>query len=90
MDSWHSLISSMASASAHGTKLDQKAVAHLLTAVQKGSLPGYLKPRDGELDALVGTVLEQALDGPIGSEDFVLVKQILVSSGLCLCSLKAH
>lgn len=84
LDAWHSLLSSIASTSAHGTSLDQIAVAHLLAAVQKGSLPGYLKPQDGELDSLVGTVLGQALDGPIGSEDFVLAKQILVSSGLYL------
>jgi len=60
---------------------DQKSITSLLDAAQKGQLPKYLKPYAGELDNLVGGMLERALAGPVGSNEALLVRQILIASG---------
>ncbi|KAF8156982.1 hypothetical protein B0H34DRAFT_711453 [Crassisporium funariophilum] len=76
---WHSLLSSIASAARAG-QLEPKYFAQILDAAQQGRLPKYLKPKEGELDRLVGDLLENALNAPAGSEDVGLVKQILIAS----------
>jgi hypothetical protein len=53
----------------------------LLAAAQKGQLPKHLRPHAGELDSLIGGILEKALAGLAGSEEAFLVRQILVASG---------
>ena len=76
---WHSLLSSIA-AGTDGLP-DQRSITSLLAAAQKGQLPKYLRPHIGELDSLVGGILEKALARPAGSEEALLVRQILVASG---------
>lgn len=53
----------------------------LLDAAQQGQIPSYLKPKEGELDAIVGGLLEKVLTGLIGSDEVGLVRQILKTSG---------
>lgn len=60
---------------------EQKSIVRLLDAAQQGRLPSYLKPKGGELDELVGGLLEKALTGPVGSDEVGLVRQILKTSG---------
>lgn len=83
---WHSLLSSIASsvtvsASQEERTLERKPMMQLLDAAQRGQLPSYLKPKGGELDALVGSLLEKALTGSVGSDEVRLVGQILTTSG---------
>lgn len=78
---WHSLLSSIASKAKSDHVPDLNVFGSLLDAAQKGMLPKYLTPQAGELDSLVGLLLENALDDPKGSNELALVKQILVSSG---------
>ncbi|KAF9477335.1 hypothetical protein BDN70DRAFT_881303 [Pholiota conissans] len=78
---WRSLLSNIASETKSDHVLDLHAFASLLGPAQKGQLPKYLTPEVGELDSLVGSLLENALDEPVGSNESVLVKQILASSG---------
>lgn len=79
---WHSLLSSVAACSVVGHVPDQSSIGSLLAAAQKGHLPKYLKPQAGELDAVVGGLLKQALVGPMGSEEISLVEQIMLSAGI--------
>ncbi|KAF8970121.1 hypothetical protein BDZ97DRAFT_1792056 [Flammula alnicola] len=78
---WHSLLSSISSNSETDHVPDQKSIGSLLDAAQKGHLPKYLRPQAGELDSLIGGLLEKSLAGPMGSDELVLIRQILVSSG---------
>ncbi|CAA7268465.1 unnamed protein product [Cyclocybe aegerita] len=77
---WHSLLSSAAGSAANSQAPDQKAMNSLLGAVHQGRLPKYLKPQGGELDGLVGGFLEEALGGPMGSDQLLLVKQFMAFS----------
>ena len=82
---WHSLLSSIAStvtitASQEERIPEQEPIVRLLDAAQKGQLPSYLKPNEGELDALVASLLEKALTA-VNSDEAGLVRQILTSSG---------
>lgn len=52
----------------------------LLDAAQRGQLPSYLKPDEGELDALVASLLEKAMTA-VDLDEVGLVKQILTTSG---------
>lgn len=78
---WHSLLSSIAAGTDGDNLPDQQSIANLLAAAQKGQLPKYLRPHASELDSLIGGILEKALAGPTGSEEGLLVRQILVASG---------
>jgi hypothetical protein len=82
---WHSLLSSIAStvtvtASQEERVPEQEPIVRLLDAAQKGQLPSYLKPNGGELDALVGGLLEKAWTA-VDSDEVGLVRQILTASG---------
>ncbi|KAJ3517521.1 hypothetical protein NLJ89_g467 [Agrocybe chaxingu] len=81
---WHSLLSSAAASAANSQVPDQKAIKSLLDAVHQGRLPKYLKPQCGELDGRVGGILEEALAGPMGSDQLLLVKQLMASSNYFL------
>lgn len=61
--------------------LEQKPIVRLLDAAQQGRLPSYLRPKRGELDVLVGGLLEKTLTGPVSSDEVGLVKKILATSG---------
>ena len=83
---WHSLLSSIASAvtlsaSQEPRILEQEPIARLLDAAQQGQLPSYLKPKGGELDVVVESLLEKALIGPVDSDEVGLVRRILTTSG---------
>lgn len=60
---------------------EQKPIARLLDAAQQGQLPSHLKPKGGELDMVVGSLLEKALTEPVDSDEVGLVRQILTTSG---------
>jgi hypothetical protein len=83
---WHSLLSSIAStvtvsASQEEKIREREPIARLLNAAQQGQLPSYLKPKGGELDAIVGSLLERALTRPVDSDEVGLVRQILTTWG---------
>jgi hypothetical protein len=83
---WHSLLSSIASAvtvaASQEEKIpEQEPIARLLDAAQQGQLPSYLKPKGGELDVVVGSLLDKALTGHVDSDEVGLVRQILTTSG---------
>ncbi|KAF8198654.1 hypothetical protein BJ912DRAFT_1055525 [Pholiota molesta] len=77
---WHSLLSSIASKAESDHLPDLNVFGGLLDAAQKGLLPKYLTPQAGELDSLIGLLLENALDEPKRPNELALVKKILVSS----------
>ncbi|KAF8899801.1 hypothetical protein CPB84DRAFT_1780009 [Gymnopilus junonius] len=69
MEVWHSLLSSIASS----PLVDQEPT-------KRGQLPKYLRPQSGELDPLVGDLLEKTLSGPTESDTSALVRQIFLSA----------
>ncbi|KDR72553.1 hypothetical protein GALMADRAFT_752797 [Galerina marginata CBS 339.88] len=77
---WHHLLSSIASSSIIDQVQERKSIGRLSEAAQRGQLPRYLKPQSGELDSLVGGLLEKALGGPMGSDELSLVGHILSCS----------
>jgi len=79
---WHSLLSSIASTvTVSVSKEESIPIVRLLDAARQGQLPSYLTPEGGELDVLVGGLLEKALTGHVGSDEVGLVRQILMTSG---------
>jgi len=79
---WHTLLTNIASSFVAGNVPDKKAITNLLEAAQRGRLPKYLTPQSGELDAVVGDLLEQGLNDSEKSEELSVVRQILLSSGM--------
>lgn len=64
-----------------GHTVNSNLTKSLLEAAQNKKLPQYLKPREAELDGVVGDLLEQALSGRKQLDEVSLFRQILVNSG---------
>ncbi|PPQ64462.1 hypothetical protein CVT24_008472 [Panaeolus cyanescens] len=79
LGSWHNLLVGIAQWSGEGSPASEKAVGYLLDAAGQGKLPSSLRPTEGELDSLVGTLLEQSLEASPGSDKGGLMSQILRS-----------
>ena len=79
---WHSLLSEIASTPRSDRLLESKATGNLLAAVQKGQLPRYLTPQDGELNDLIGGLLQTALSESINADEASLLKEIFKFPGL--------
>src|SRR5882672_6238500 len=88
MPVWYSLLASIAA----NDDMDRNVIKSLLEAVRIRKLPRYLRPREAELDGIIGNLLKKALVGSKDSDDASLVRQILIDSGwcFCICCLHSH
>ncbi|KAF9556293.1 hypothetical protein CPC08DRAFT_820566 [Agrocybe pediades] len=74
---WNTLLSAIASSYVSG-KPYERGVVNLLDAARHGRLPKHLKPQSGELDNVVGELLEDGLTGR--SSELAVITQILLAS----------
>jgi hypothetical protein len=76
---WHVLLSEISKSSEPAT-----ALALVLDAADKGLLSEALKPRDGELDELCRTFLEESLQEVPSSPKLVLLRRVFKTPGIHL------
>lgn len=82
MDLWHALLGVIA-ANSNDSEKARKTALDMVQAAQKGSLPGYLRPKRNELDNVVGNLLGGVLARSAGASasDLEVVRAILCFHG---------
>jgi len=74
---WHAVLSCMVQHPEH-------LHLHLTSLVQASvALPNHLKPKADEMDALVGAILTDVLNGSATTESASLLSRLLASPGKC-------
>ena len=74
---WHILLDGI---SGHSEAV-QSALPILLDAAQQGILPKYLRPKDGELEGEVGTLVVEVLECSGRTPQLPILRQLLQISG---------
>jgi E3 ubiquitin-protein ligase listerin len=59
----------------------QNSLSALADAVQRGNLPGYLRPEADELDSVLGAILAEALQGSKSSAGSLVMTKVFKVHG---------